>query len=150
MLTVQQIIVVGWSQVQKRILCRQLFGCTHLQTLLERHVNNHFNEVSPNSGNGKKTTDSSSKLIRRNGKKLRYRRQPWSGKLPIFLFLVKLPMYTFCLIFNFIEIDSSSAYNSVMLDVSLEFATSPDFPLPPFSHYQLPSFNRLSVWLEGV
>ncbi|CAH0717445.1 unnamed protein product, partial [Brenthis ino] len=50
------------------------------QTLLERHVNNHFNEASPNNAN-KKTTDSSSKLIRRNGKKLRYRRQPWSARM---------------------------------------------------------------------
>ncbi|CAH2091672.1 unnamed protein product [Euphydryas editha] len=51
------------------------------QTLLERHVNTHFNEVSPNAGNGKKTADSSSKPIRRNGKKLRYRRQPWSARM---------------------------------------------------------------------
>ncbi|XP_047545996.1 zinc finger protein jing isoform X1 [Vanessa atalanta] len=51
------------------------------QILLERHVNNHFNETSPNTGSGKKATDSSSKLIRRNGKKLRYRRQPWSARM---------------------------------------------------------------------
>ncbi|XP_063375102.1 zinc finger protein jing isoform X1 [Cydia amplana] len=51
------------------------------QILLERHVNNHFNEVSPNAGSGKKTTDSAPKLIRRNGKKLRYRRQPWSARM---------------------------------------------------------------------
>ncbi|XP_039745773.1 zinc finger protein jing isoform X2 [Pararge aegeria] len=51
------------------------------QILLERHVNNHFNETSPNTGNGKKTTDSAAKLIRRNGKKLRYRRQPWSARM---------------------------------------------------------------------
>ncbi|XP_023939318.2 zinc finger protein jing homolog isoform X2 [Bicyclus anynana] len=51
------------------------------QILLERHVNNHFNESSPNAGNGKKAADSSSKLIRRNGKKLRYRRQPWSARM---------------------------------------------------------------------
>ncbi|RVE44884.1 hypothetical protein evm_010484 [Chilo suppressalis] len=51
------------------------------QILLERHVNNHFNEVSPNTSGSKKTTDSAAKLIRRNGKKLRYRRQPWSARM---------------------------------------------------------------------
>ncbi|KAJ0179152.1 hypothetical protein K1T71_004864 [Dendrolimus kikuchii] len=51
------------------------------QILLERHVNNHFNEASPNTSGGKKSTDSSAKLIRRNGKKLRYRRQPWSARM---------------------------------------------------------------------
>ncbi|XP_059060192.1 uncharacterized protein LOC131853343 [Achroia grisella] len=51
------------------------------QILLERHVNNHFNEVSPNTSGSKKSTDSASKLIRRNGKKLRYRRQPWSARM---------------------------------------------------------------------
>ncbi|CAH0629103.1 unnamed protein product [Chrysodeixis includens] len=51
------------------------------QILLERHVNNHFNEASPSSGAGKKAADSSVKLIRRNGKKLRYRRQPWSARM---------------------------------------------------------------------
>ncbi|KAL4704094.1 hypothetical protein ACJJTC_016352 [Scirpophaga incertulas] len=51
------------------------------QTLLERHVNNHFTEASPNAGGSKKTADSAAKLIRRNGKKLRYRRQPWSARM---------------------------------------------------------------------
>ncbi|GBP07215.1 Zinc finger protein jing homolog [Eumeta japonica] len=51
------------------------------QILLERHVNNHFNEQSPNTGTAKKTIDSAPKLIRRNGKKLRYRRQPWSARM---------------------------------------------------------------------
>ncbi|KAG6459750.1 hypothetical protein O3G_MSEX011580 [Manduca sexta] len=51
------------------------------QTLLERHVNNHFNEATPNTSGGKKTTETGSKLIRRNGKKLRYRRQPWSARM---------------------------------------------------------------------
>ncbi|XP_047023708.1 uncharacterized protein LOC124632789 isoform X1 [Helicoverpa zea] len=51
------------------------------QTLLERHVNNHFNEASPNAGSGKKSAEGSVKLIRRNGKKLRYRRQPWSARM---------------------------------------------------------------------
>ncbi|XP_028173693.1 zinc finger protein jing homolog isoform X2 [Ostrinia furnacalis] len=51
------------------------------QILLERHVNNHFNEVSPGTNGSKKAVDSASKLIRRNGKKLRYRRQPWSARM---------------------------------------------------------------------
>ncbi|KPI91107.1 Zinc finger protein jing-like [Papilio xuthus] len=51
------------------------------QILLERHVNNHFNEASPNTSGSKKTTETSAKLIRRNGKKLRYRRQPWSARM---------------------------------------------------------------------
>ncbi|XP_034825498.1 zinc finger protein jing homolog isoform X2 [Maniola hyperantus] len=51
------------------------------QTLLQRHVNQHFSGVSPSAGSGKKSTDSASKLIRRNGKKLRYRRQPWSARM---------------------------------------------------------------------
>ncbi|KAJ8726782.1 hypothetical protein PYW08_015179 [Mythimna loreyi] len=50
-------------------------------TLLERHVNNHFNEASPSNGSGKKSAEGSVKLIRRNGKKLRYRRQPWSARM---------------------------------------------------------------------
>ncbi|KAF9815173.1 hypothetical protein SFRURICE_006737 [Spodoptera frugiperda] len=52
------------------------------QTLLERHVNNHFNEATSGAGSGKKSAEGSVKLIRRNGKKLRYRRQPWSGTNP--------------------------------------------------------------------
>ncbi|CAB3220838.1 unnamed protein product [Arctia plantaginis] len=51
------------------------------QILLERHVNHHFNEAPPSGGSSKKSTDSSVKLIRRNGKKLRYRRQPWSARM---------------------------------------------------------------------
>ncbi|XP_053599753.1 zinc finger protein jing homolog isoform X2 [Plodia interpunctella] len=51
------------------------------QILLERHVNNHFNEVSPSAGSKSKSSDSANKLIRRNGKKLRYRRQPWSARM---------------------------------------------------------------------
>lgn len=53
-----------------------------LQTTLERHVNSHFNQAeSGSSGAGaKRNVDCvPNKLFRRNGKKLRYRRQPWSG-----------------------------------------------------------------------
>ncbi|XP_037870818.1 uncharacterized protein LOC119629350 isoform X3 [Bombyx mori] len=51
------------------------------QILLERHVNNHFNEGTSSGGSSKKTSESGGKLIRRNGKKLRYRRQPWSARM---------------------------------------------------------------------
>ncbi|XP_037968046.2 zinc finger protein jing [Plutella xylostella] len=51
------------------------------QILLERHVNHHFNEQAPGSNTSKKSADSAPKLFRRNGKKLRYRRQPWSARM---------------------------------------------------------------------
>lgn len=66
-----------------QVLLQTLTFKVELQTLLERHVNNHFNESSPNSNGAKKSADSASKLIRRNGKKLRYRRQPWSGECDV-------------------------------------------------------------------
>ncbi|XP_045518620.1 zinc finger protein jing [Pieris brassicae] len=51
------------------------------QTLLERHVNHHFNQSSQSNGSNRKSNENGSKLIRRNGKKLRYRRQPWSARM---------------------------------------------------------------------
>lgn len=53
-----------------------------LQVSLERHVNNHFNNSEGSqSGSSKKSVENGSvKLFRRNGKRLRFRRQPWSGK----------------------------------------------------------------------
>lgn len=54
-----------------------------LQTTLERHVNGHFNQSEAGNGNAgarRSLESASSKLFRRNGKKLRYRRQPWSGR----------------------------------------------------------------------
>ncbi|KAI5641877.1 hypothetical protein NE865_05876 [Phthorimaea operculella] len=52
------------------------------QILLERHVNNHFTESSPSNNGNKRTSEGGSvKLLRRNGKKLRYRRQPWSARM---------------------------------------------------------------------
>lgn len=61
-----------------------------LQTALERHVNGHFNQSETNSTTSRKSTDSGGKLVRRNGKKLRYRRQPWSGEFPSFILLQPL------------------------------------------------------------
>ncbi|KAG8222043.1 hypothetical protein J437_LFUL003963, partial [Ladona fulva] len=66
--------------------CGQRFSS---QTMLERHVNGHFNVSTSgngNSGNGqnggagaKRSLDATpNKAFRRNGKKLRYRRRPWS------------------------------------------------------------------------
>ncbi|XP_059621671.1 zinc finger protein jing homolog [Phlebotomus argentipes] len=60
--------------------CGQRFGS---RVALEKHVNSHLN-TTENSGNStsKRTSDlPMNKLIRRNGKKLRYRRQPWSARM---------------------------------------------------------------------
>ncbi|XP_011700624.1 PREDICTED: uncharacterized protein LOC105457579 [Wasmannia auropunctata] len=51
------------------------------QTALERHVNGHFNQPETSSSNGRRSCENGGKLVRRNGKKLRYRRQPWSARL---------------------------------------------------------------------
>uniref|UniRef100_A0A1B6CR80 C2H2-type domain-containing protein n=3 Tax=Clastoptera arizonana TaxID=38151 RepID=A0A1B6CR80_9HEMI len=62
-------------------------GCGHRfssQIMLERHVNNHFSqETSSNGGSGarKSLEATPNKLFRRNGKKLRYRRQPFSARM---------------------------------------------------------------------
>ncbi|XP_046994500.1 LOW QUALITY PROTEIN: zinc finger protein aebp2 [Schistocerca americana] len=61
--------------------CGQRFSS---QTTLERHVNSHFNqtESSGSGGSARRTPENvSNKLFRRNGKKLRYRRQPWSARM---------------------------------------------------------------------
>ncbi|XP_068085999.1 uncharacterized protein jing isoform X2 [Anabrus simplex] len=61
--------------------CGQRFSS---QTTLERHVNGHFNqsESSTNGAGARRSIESvTSKLFRRNGKKLRYRRQPWSARM---------------------------------------------------------------------
>jgi len=67
------------------VWCVVLYGdwCRLLQTTLERHVNGHFNQSEAGNGNAgarRSLESASSKLFRRNGKKLRYRRQPWSGR----------------------------------------------------------------------
>ncbi|OAD57611.1 Zinc finger protein jing like protein [Eufriesea mexicana] len=51
------------------------------QTALERHVNGHFNQPETSNNNAKRSCESGGKLVRRNGKRLRYRRQPWSARL---------------------------------------------------------------------
>ncbi|PNF35048.1 hypothetical protein B7P43_G09456 [Cryptotermes secundus] len=61
--------------------CGQRFSS---QTTLERHVNSHFSQSEAGNGNtgARRSLESaSSKLFRRNGKKLRYRRQPWSARM---------------------------------------------------------------------
>ncbi|KAF5302245.1 hypothetical protein FQA39_LY10284 [Lamprigera yunnana] len=53
------------------------------QLSLERHVNGHFNtDNSQNANASKKSVENSSvKLYKRNGKKIRFRRQPWSARM---------------------------------------------------------------------
>nr|CAH7731793.1 unnamed protein product [Callosobruchus chinensis] len=54
----------------------------HLQLMLERHVNSHFNsDGSPNTSARKSTENGCCKLFKRNGKKIRFRRQPWSARM---------------------------------------------------------------------
>lgn len=53
-----------------------------LQLMLERHVNGHFNSDGSPNGSAKKSTENGPpKLFKRNGKRIRFRRQPWSGKV---------------------------------------------------------------------
>ncbi|XP_075212413.1 uncharacterized protein LOC142319252 [Lycorma delicatula] len=62
--------------------CGQRFSS---QIMLERHVNSHFNQSDTNGSGGsgpRKSLDPlPNKLFRRNGKKLRYRRQPFSARM---------------------------------------------------------------------
>ncbi|XP_063991874.1 zinc finger protein jing homolog [Diachasmimorpha longicaudata] len=51
------------------------------QPALERHVNSHFNQPETSTSNSRRSCENGGKLVRRNGKKLRYRRQPWSARL---------------------------------------------------------------------
>ncbi|XP_044730517.1 probable serine/threonine-protein kinase nek3 isoform X2 [Chrysoperla carnea] len=60
-------------------------GCRfNSQTALERHVNSHFNaDGAPNINNQRRSLENggSNKLTRKNGKKIRYRLQPWSARM---------------------------------------------------------------------
>ncbi|KAL3266691.1 hypothetical protein HHI36_010853 [Cryptolaemus montrouzieri] len=59
--------------------CRQRFNS---QLTLQRHVNGHFNTDGKPNDPAKKTPETSStKLFKRNGKKIRFRRQPWSARM---------------------------------------------------------------------
>ncbi|XP_063927959.1 uncharacterized protein Jing isoform X2 [Zophobas morio] len=59
--------------------CGQRFNS---QLTLERHVNGHFNGDGNQNSNAKKSAENSSvKLFKRNGKKIRFRRQPWSARM---------------------------------------------------------------------
>ncbi|XP_011306781.1 uncharacterized protein [Fopius arisanus] len=51
------------------------------QPALERHVNSHFNQPETSTSSSRRSCENGGKLVRRNGKKLRYRRQPWSARL---------------------------------------------------------------------
>lgn len=51
-----------------------------LQLALQKHVNNHFTSTETKENSSKRTADPPvPKQLRKNGKKLRYRRQPFSG-----------------------------------------------------------------------
>ena len=70
------------SQVSPLKLVKTPLPHLSLQLTLERHVNGHFNGDGNQNSNAKKSAENSSvKLFKRNGKKIRFRRQPWSGKL---------------------------------------------------------------------
>nr|XP_023013608.1 zinc finger protein jing homolog isoform X2 [Leptinotarsa decemlineata]XP_023013609.1 zinc finger protein jing homolog isoform X2 [Leptinotarsa decemlineata] len=60
--------------------CGQRFNS---QLMLERHVNGHFNsDGSPNNNTAKKSPENGPcKLFKRNGKRIRFRRQPWSARM---------------------------------------------------------------------
>lgn len=67
-----------------------------LQTALERHVNGHFNQPETSNNNARRSCESGGKLVRRNGKRLRYRRQPWSGRiLPSLLEILAFRIFQF-------------------------------------------------------
>lgn len=64
--------------------------------MLERHVNQHFKTPKEYSDG---VSDTAPKLIRRNGQKLRYRRQPYSGneQLQIVYLLITVEQLLICL-----------------------------------------------------
>lgn len=54
---------------------------------LGRHVNHHFSTAAATPAPRPPTQPSPTKLIRKNGRKCRYRKKPWSGKLALVLAL---------------------------------------------------------------
>ncbi|CAG9826020.1 unnamed protein product [Diabrotica balteata] len=58
--------------------CGQRFNS---QLTLERHVNSHFNSDGSPNNNLKKSPENNCKLFKRNGKRIRFRRQPWSARM---------------------------------------------------------------------
>lgn len=44
-------------------------------------MNGHFNHSENSNNSGRRSCESGGKLVRRNGKRLRYRRQPWSARI---------------------------------------------------------------------
>ncbi|XP_076257418.1 AE binding protein 2 jing isoform X3 [Rhynchophorus ferrugineus] len=52
------------------------------QLMLERHVNNHFNTDGSQNTSAKKSVENGPvKLFKRNGRIIRFRRQPWSARM---------------------------------------------------------------------
>ncbi|XP_059486175.1 zinc finger protein jing isoform X2 [Neocloeon triangulifer] len=79
----RHVLTHGGSKPFKCIVegCGQRFST---QTVLQRHVNGHFNSNGVANGNGavrKSLESASNKLFKRNGKRLRLRRQPWSARM---------------------------------------------------------------------
>lgn len=76
-----------------RCIVHSCGGRFSTQQALERHVNGHFNgsDSGQAGSSSRRSTDSQGapKLFKRNGKKLRYRRQPWSGKHHYYLILFR-------------------------------------------------------------
>ncbi|KAL1509535.1 hypothetical protein ABEB36_004250 [Hypothenemus hampei] len=59
--------------------CGQRFNS---QLMLERHVNSHFNTDGTQTNNTKKSVENGPvKLFKRNGRIIRFRRQPWSARM---------------------------------------------------------------------
>lgn len=55
--------------------------CVSFQLTLQKHVNQHFNAMDVKEGSNKRYSDPPvPKQLKKNGKKLKYRRTPFSGK----------------------------------------------------------------------
>lgn len=77
------ILILTKIYLRKFTFYKQIFFL--FQLTLERHVNGHFNGDGTQHNSAKKSVENSSaKLFKRNGKKIRFRRQPWSGNTKLY------------------------------------------------------------------
>jgi hypothetical protein len=53
----------------------------HIQVQLEKHVNGHFNNSDQQSNSKRSSDPPAPKKMKKEVKKTKVRRQPWSGKL---------------------------------------------------------------------
>ncbi|XP_014232205.2 zinc finger protein jing isoform X2 [Trichogramma pretiosum] len=52
------------------------------QSMLNKHVNGHFDDnMAQNTSTGKKSTESTAKMMKKNGKKMRLRKTPYSARV---------------------------------------------------------------------